>query len=451
MSPMTRAACAMLALLAAHGCGGEVGTISIALVAAPDSDLLDRVQRVRAVLSDPPTEVEAERDGDGELSLDIEIAAQGGSATLTVEGFDGDGQRIALGRSAPLPVGAVNAAVTMYMGPPLGFAAAPVALDPPRSEISAGLLSYGAILVGGRAASGAPVDDTVIYNVYDHDFQVGEPLPQARAAATVVSGEVNLVYVFGGIDSTGAASGVAWGFNTSVAPAGLYVELTTEGDVARAGAAGVFVGSETVLITGAPAVLIDGLSGLVAAWPDAPPLADGAAARLTADAPSALIAGLGVGETGAVSFADDEYAALPAPDQVRRTGHAIVALPDGRALVAGGALESSPPERSAVIYDPASGELGVVGEFLATGRSEAAFAATSTHVVAAGGVDADGAILADAELFDATTLDPVATVPLVVPRRGASALPLANGQVLVVGGVGEDGEPIGTMELFTPD
>jgi hypothetical protein len=451
MSPMTRAAWAVVALLAAHGCGGEVGTISIALVAAPDSDLLDRVQRVRAVLSDPPTEVEAERDGDGELSLDIEIAAQSGSAILTVEGFDGDGQRIALGRSAPLPVGAVNAAVTLYMGPPLGFAAAPVALDPPRSEIGAGLLPYGAILVGGRDASGAPVDDTVIYNVYDHAFQVGEPLPQARAAATVVSGEAALVYVFGGLDSAGAASGTAWGFNTSVAPAGLYIELTTEGEVARAGAAGVFVGSETVLITGAPAVLVDGLNGRVAAWPDAPPLADGAAARLTADAPSALIAGLGVGDTGAVSFADGEYAALPASDEVRRTGHAVVALPDGRALVAGGALESSPPERSAVIYDPDSGQLGVVDEFLATGRTDAAFTATSTYVLAAGGVDAEGAILADAELFDATTLDPVATLPLVVPRRGASALPLANGQVLVVGGVGEDGMPVAAMELFTPD
>ena len=449
---MSRAAWAMLALVAAaHGCGGEVGTIQIALVAAPGSDLLERVERVRAVVSDPPTEIEAERDDDGELRLDLEFAAQGGASTLTVEGFDADGERIALARSAPLPLGAVNAAVILYTAPPLAFTEAPVALDPPRSEIGTGLLSYGAILVGGRAASGQPVADTVIYNVYDHDLQIGEPLPQARAAPTVVSGEVDLVYVFGGMDSGGAASGVAWGFNTAVAPAGLYVELTTEGDLERAGAAGVAVGSEKVLVTGALPVQVDGLTGMVIAWPDAPPLADGAAARLVGDAPAVLVAGLGVGDTGAVTYADDEFAALPAPEQVRRTGHAVVALPDGRALIAGGALESSQPERSAVIYDPASGELTVVDDFLAAGRSEAALAATSTYVLAAGGTGADGAILGDAELFDATTLDPIATVPLVVPRRGASALPLANGQVLIVGGVAEDGEPVGAMELFTPD
>ncbi len=448
---MSRAAWVMLALAAAgHGCGGEVGTIQVALVAAPDSDLLERVQRMRAVLSDPPTEIEAERDDDGELRLDLEIAAQSGAATLTVEGFDADGVRIALGRSAPLPVGAVNAAVTLYMGPPLGFAEAPVALDPPRSEIGAGLLSYGAILVGGRDATGQPVADTAIYNVYDHDLQIGEALPQARAAATVVTGDVDLVYVFGGLDSGGAASGTGWGFNTTVAPAGLYVELITEGDLERAGAAGVAVGSEKVLVTGALAVQLDGLAGTVTAWPDAPPLADGAAARLVGDAPAALVAGLGVGDTGAVSYADGEFAALPAPEQVRRTGHAVVALPDGRALIAGGALDSSPPERSAVVYDPANGELTVVDDFLAAGRGEAAFAATSTYVLAAGGIDADGAVLADAELFDAATLDPVATVPLVVPRRGASALPLANGQVLIVGGVGDDGAPVAAMELFTP-
>jgi hypothetical protein len=436
---------------AALGCGGEVGTISVALVAAPDTDLLDRVQRVRALLSDPPTEVEAERDPDGELRLDLEIEARSGSSTLTVEGFDADGQLIALARSAPLPVGAVNAEVTLYMGPPLAFAAAPVALDPPRSELGAGLLSYGAILVGGRAASGEPVADTAIYNVYDHAFQVGEPLPQARAAATVVTGEVDLVYVFGGLDAGGAASDVAWAFNTAVAPAGFYVELTTEGDLARAGAAGVLAGSEVVMVTGAPAVQVNGLAGTVAVWPDAPPLAGGAAARLSGDAPAILVAGLGVGDTGAVRYAGGEYAALPAPEQVRRTGHAVVALPDGRALVVGGALESSPPERSAVVYDPASGELSVVDDLLAAGRSEAAFAATSTYLLAAGGADADGAVLADAELFDATTLAPVATLPLVVPRRGASALPLANDQVLIAGGVGADGEPVGVMELFTPD
>ena len=45
----------------------------------------------------------------------------------------------------------------------------------------------------------------------------------------------------------------------------------------------------------------------------------------------------------------------------------------------------------------------------------------------------------------------VAIVPMVVPRTGAVARPLANGQVLVVGGVDATGAPVATVELYTPD
>ena len=445
-------AAALLAIAA--GCGGQTGVIAIRLVAAPDSDLLSRIERVHAVLSEPLTEVDAVRGADGQLRLDLEIPAEDGSAFLVVEVFDADGERIAIARSGPLPITAVNAVVTMYAAPPLSFAEAPVALDPPRSEIGAALLPYGAILLGGRDAGGQPSDQVVVYNVYDHDLQEGAPLPEARAAATAVAGDIGRVYLFGGLDADGTTRGDGWFFDTGVAPAGVYGELAIEGDLARAGAAGVAVGNETFLVTGAPAVQVNGATSRVKEWPDAPPLADGAAARLTADdsgATEVLVAGLGVGETGAVVYDGDAYRDVSAPDEVRRSGHAVVALPGGRALVVGGALDTGEPAGSALVYDPADDELAVLGDFLATPRTEAAIAATSHHVIVAGGVDAGGAVSGDAEVFDAATLDPVATLPLVVPRRGAAALPMSNGQVLVAGGVDADGEPVGLLELFTPD
>jgi hypothetical protein len=439
---------AMTAVLAA-ACGGEVGTIDVTLVAAPGSDLIERIERVRASLSDPPTEVEAERE-DGELHLDLEIGAENRSAVLTLEGFDAAGERIAVARSAPLPISAVNASVALYVAPPQSFAEAPVALDPPRSEIGAAPLPFGAILIGGRDGGGSPIADATIYNVYDHELQIGMPLPQARASATVVSGDIDQVYVFGGLDASDQTRGDGWVFNTAVAPAGSYGSLTIEGELARAGAAGVPTGGERFLVTGEPAVRVDGVAGTVSAWPDAPPLVDGAGARLVGDAPAVLVAGSGVGETGAVSYDGEAYAELAAPDEVRRTGHAVLALPDGRALVVGGALESGEPAGSAVVYDPTEDELAVLDAFLASPRTEAAIAATAELVVVAGGVDADGAVSGDAELFDATTLEPVATLPLVVARRGASAQPLPNGQVLVAGGLDADGAPVGVLELFTP-
>jgi hypothetical protein len=268
----------------------------------------------------------------------------------------------------------------------------------------------------------------------------------------VVSGESDLVYVFGGLDEAGEPNADGWSFNTAVAPAGAYVDLASDGDLARAGAAGVFVASERFLITGTPAVQVDGVTSQVSAWPGAPPMEDGAAARLaTGGQPVVLVAGSGVGETGAVSTEGEAYSELDAPAEVRRTGHAVVALPDGRGLIVGGTLESGEPARSAVVFDPAEGQFAVRGDFLASARPEAAVAASSGYVLVAGGVDGAGAVAGDAELFDATTLEPVATLPLVVPRRRASALVLANGQILIAGGIAGDGAPVGTLELFTPE
>jgi len=541
---MTRAATAgaAIALAAAlGGCGGEVGTLRVSLVTAPDSDLLERIQRVRVVVSDPPTVVEAERGADGQLAIDLEIDAQDSAARVSLEGFDGAGERIAVARSAPLPVSAVDASIALYLAPPQSMAEAPVALDPPRSEMGGALLAYGAVLAGGRGADGAPRADLVIYNVYDHQLQVGVGLPEARASATVIRGVTDLVYVFGGLDGDGdesadgwafntsvapagaytslisdgnlARAGAAsvlrgadgapradlviynvydhqlqvglglpearasatvirgvtdlvyvfggldgdgdesadgWAFNTSVAPAGAYTSLISDGNLARAGAASVLVTSETFLVTGTPAAQIDGLRAQVGEWPDAPPTADGAAARVGSDATAAiLVAGAGVGETGAVTYDGSAWADLDAPDEARRTGHAVITLPDGRGLVVGGAIDGV-PTRSAALFDPDDRALDPRADFLATGRTEAAIAATAEVVLVVGGVDEAGAVVDDAELFDAASLEPIASLPLVVPRRGAIALPLPNGQILVAGGTDADGAPVGALELFTP-
>ena len=44
-----------------------------------------------------------------------------------------------------------------------------------------------------------------------------------------------------------------------------------------------------------------------------------------------------------------------------------------------------------------------------------------------------------------------ATATLAVPRAGATAVALPNDQVLILGGRQQHGEPIDTIELFTPD
>jgi hypothetical protein len=59
-------------------------------------------------------------------------------------------------------------------------------------------------------------------------------------------------------------------------------------------------------------------------------------------------------------------------------------------------------------------------------------------------------VLGDAELIDIRTMNHIGTIPMVVPRTRAGARPLTNGQIMVFGGVDAAGNPVGTIELFTP-
>jgi hypothetical protein len=174
-----------------------------------------------------------------------------------------------------------------------------------------------------------------------------------------------------------------------------------------------------------------------------------------------LFAGAGSGATGAVLLADDRFTELEPPlvDGVNptwRTGHATALLPDGSMLVLGGRIDTAQGPlwpasavRVRVDGDPAGAEFEVV-ELLATPREHAAVAASEQHLVIAGGVDENGVLVGDAEVFDSETLAPVAVLPMVAPRSRAAAVPLPNGQILIVGGVDGAGAPVGKAELFTP-
>jgi ribosomal protein S6E (S10) len=442
---------ATLCLLAA-ACAGEEGTIQIEVVTAPGSDLLARIERARLTLSNPSEVVEAERGEDGHLSLSIDVVAEGQSGIARLEGFDAGGERIALGLTAGLPVAAVDAVMKIYLAPPFSFAEAPVALDPARSEAAGALLPYGAVIAGGRDAGGAPMADLVIYNVYDHSLQVGLDVPEARAQMTALTGPSSFVYLFGGLDATGEPAADAWRFDTTVAPAGLYVQLVSDSALARAGAAGAYAGSESFLVTGDPPVRLDAARAAAVADAVAMPAAGAAAATIASLAlePPVLVVGAGVGTSGAALFRGGAFAAVDGPPELQRSGHALLALPDGRLLAIGGADAEGAPLASGVVYDPAGGAFTVIDDLLATPRLGAAMAVTSDVVVIAGGTDAGGAPLTDAEIVDAAELRALGTLPLASPRVGGLALALPNRQVLLAGGTDGAGQPLALLELFTP-
>src|SRR3569623_1084884 len=114
------------------------------------------------------------------------------------------------------------------------------------------------------------------------------------------------------------------------------------------------------------------------------------------------------------------------------TRAAVVALPTGKFAVVCGP--------SPALVDPATGTLTPL---TITAPAGCGAAVTHRHLVIA----AD----ATAQVFDATTLAPIAQPALVAPRAAPDLIALPNGQVLSAGGTDPTGKPIATLELFTPE
>ena len=126
-----------------------------------------------------------------------------------------------------------------------------------------------------------------------------------------------------------------------------------------------------------------------------------------------------------------------------RTDFVAVTLPDGRVLVTGGLTSVDDPLgnvafSSTKLYDPSNGGWSASG-LLNVARTEpaAALLADGTVLVAGGAyVDRTGTrVLVSAEIFDPETGTWSRTGDLATARRGAAAIVLVDGRVLVVGGL----------------
>ena len=435
-----------LGTVALGGCSGRVGTLSVTLTTAPGSRVLDGVQTLRLVLTDPHQVTTAQR-ANGGFTIELDVPATGHPASLIVDGLDAAGQLVATGSSPAFPVGGITAGIVIYMAPPDSIGAAPLGLAPARSEIGIGMLSYGAIFAGGRVAAGAPSDAVAIYNAFDHSLVAGKPLPSPRAGIVVATSQGGGVLLFGGHDAAGAAVDTLWTFATTVAPNGAYIDLGSKPGFARADELAIPLGSGRYLLSGAPAAELSGIDGSLIARTEVSALPRAGATLTGSDG---LVTTMFAGEEldGFTRFRLNRFEPHIDP-RAARTGHVVVALPGGKALIVCGTIGSGAfPD--ALRVDVATSAADAIASLPGTPRSGCAVAATHRNLVVAGGSLANGDLASTAEIYDVTTLALLATVPLVVPRTGAAAIALPNDQVLIAGGVDATGAPIETLELFTP-
>ncbi len=431
------------------GCFGDSGTLSVTVVTAPASTLMDSVVRVRLTLSEPRTVAEAVRK-DGRFSLSLEASVDGDSAVVTVEGFDDLDRLVAYGSSPPFAAGPLDAGIVVYVASPLSFDASPVHLAVGRFELGAAPLAYGAVIVGGRDNANAPRAEVEIYNAYDHSLVRGLDLPQPRAGVAVAAGLDGRAFFVGGRSADDNAQAGGWAFDTTVAPAGAYTDLLTTAPP-RADQRLVPISSALYLLTGAPAQL-DPINLLVSPIAQAPPALPSQTATVVVESSrgTEIIAiGTGGSAGAVVRYRGGVFDQLTSPSALR-INHAVVSTADGQIAVIAGDLADE-LTADVVKIDPIAGTSVVTPDVLETPRRRAAVARAGAFIVVAGGIAGDGTILGDAELLDSTTLAHVATIPLLAPRAAAEAIALPNDQVLLIGGLDGRGRPTDVLELFTPE
>jgi hypothetical protein len=141
-----------------------------------------------------------------------------------------------------------------------------------------------------------------------------------------------------------------------------------------------------------------------------------------------------------------------------RSLHTATLLQDGRVLIAGGVDESSTRISGAEIYDPVKQTFEPAGNMTAARAMHAATLLPDGRVLIVGGEQTSpgpNGIMPgqSAELYDPFTDSFTATGSLLMARQGFNATLLANGRVLITGGVtgvGNTGYTIGDAEIYDP-
>ena len=275
-------------------------------------------------------------------------------------------------------------------------------LSSPRSSHTATLLPNGKVLIVGGSSNGQALASAELYDPTTGSFSSAGAMTAARSnltASLLVSGKVLIV---GGSSGTGAASAELYD------PASNTFVATGNPAVGRESHTATSLASGKVLIAGG----LSGQNGLTSAE-----LYD----------PTA----------GSFSMTGNLTAA--------RYQHSATLLADGRVLLVGGNVKSTDTGNhdgldSAELYDPTTGTFAATGSCGQRVAPEAALLSEGTVLVGGGWHGFEGYFNSSSlDLYDPASGQSSRTGPLAVSRALFSMTLLADGSVLMTGGLQHNG------------
>jgi hypothetical protein len=334
----------------------------------------------------------------------------------------------------------------------------------PRLGHTALLLLDGRVLVVGGGAAVAGANDHTSAELYapgsgTWSATAGMLAPRDDFSATLLAD--GKVLVAGGAGNTGELAEVFDPVRGTWSATGSLVAPCYFHTAARLLDGKVLVASCTAYSGApAPAELYDPISGTWSATGSMVGRAGGSRATLLRDGKVLVISG-----TGSSELYDPISGTWTATGNMITPTCACTAtlLPDGKVLVAGATspLDGSDLRASAELYDPQSGAWSATQGMVAARAGHAAVLLADGKVLVTGGVGNEkpngDPVLASAELYDPASETWSATASMLVPRRDFSATLLADGKVLVAGGMAEvpmmggtGSEMVASAELYDP-
>jgi hypothetical protein len=164
--------------------------------------------------------------------------------------------------------------------------------------------------------------------------------------------------------------------------------------------------------------------------------------------------GNGTGVTASAELYDPVAHSFTAisPMNVARADHTLTLLSNGTVLVAGGFNDTISSIQSVEIFDPTSNTFALPTAPMTSPRAEhTATLLPNGKVLIAGGNDTSGNSLASAELYDPVAgIFTASTHTMNSVRQIQHADLLTNGRVLISGGFDTNGNPLASAELYDP-